>query len=160
MTNLSFDATQIAPAAEFSATLVAVLASRNWSTYQQNIFTFVASGSGNAIVEAVAGSGKSTTIVEAMKLAEGESIFLAFNKAIADELKRKGVNGRTFHSLVYGAVLRAFRQDNVTMDKLRLIQRELFSFSENKMYGAFADGGSGAQYGHRVPKRGHRGSLD
>jgi len=149
MSTLNFDATQVAPASEaeldaplprtdMSAALAKVLAARNWSEYQKNIFYFVVQGKGNAIVVAVAGSGKSTTIVEAMKLAQGESIFLAFNKAIADELKRKGVNGRTFHSLVYGAVLRYFNQDSVSMDKLRLISRDLFSFQENKLYGKFA----------------------
>lgn len=111
---------------------------RTWSTYQNNIFGFVANGQGNAIVEAVAGSGKSTTIVEAMKLARGQSIFLAFNKAIADELRRKGVNGRTFHSLVFGPVVRAYHQDSPTLDKLRLLSRAMFTYSESKMYGGFA----------------------
>ncbi len=111
---------------------------RVWSPYQAAIFDFVSNGQGNGIVVAVAGSGKSTTIIEAMKLAQGQSIFLAFNKAIADELKRKGVNGRTFHSLVFGAVLRACNQDGPTLDKLRLISRELFSFDESKKFGAFA----------------------
>lgn len=61
---------------------------RTWSQYQQAIFSFIANGTGNAIVTAVAGSGKSTTIVEGMKLVPSgaTSIFLAFNKAIADEL--------------------------------------------------------------------------
>jgi DNA helicase-2/ATP-dependent DNA helicase PcrA len=150
VTDLNFDATGIAPtydgeaeaklAARYdmSQALARVLAARNWSTYQQNIFRFVAEGEGNAIVDAVAGSGKSTTIIEAMKLAQGESIFLAFNKAIADELKRKGVNGRTFHSLVFGVVLRAMHQDGPTLDKLRLLSRNLFSFAQSKKYGAFA----------------------
>lgn len=116
----------------------ALTPARVWSQYQQAIFDFVANGSGNALVIAVAGSGKSTTIVEAMKLARGETIFLAFNKAIADELKRKGVNGRTFHSLVFSAVVRYCNQDGPTLDKLRLIARDLFTFSESKMYGSFA----------------------
>lgn len=118
--------------------LATVLAAREWSTYQQAIFHFVATGEGNAIVNAVAGSGKSTTIVEAMKLAQGQSIFLAFNKAIADELKRKGVNGRTFHSLVFGPVVQHYRQDGPSLDKLRKLGRDLFSFNEHKLYGAFA----------------------
>lgn len=139
MTDLHFDATQVPPATGLEhPQLAAVLASRNWSTYQQNIFHFVATGTGNAIVVAVAGSGKSTTIVEAMKLADGQSIFLAFNKAIADELKRKGVNARTFHSLVFGPVVRHCRQDGPTLDKLRRIARDMFSFQENKLYGPFA----------------------
>jgi DNA helicase-2/ATP-dependent DNA helicase PcrA len=151
MSDLNFDATKVVPATEadndaattatrydVSNVLAAVLASRTWSTYQQAIFHFVATGNGNAIVEAVAGSGKSTTIVEAMKLAGGQAIFLAFNKAIADELKRKGVNGKTFHAMVYGPVVRAAKQDSVTMDKVRLVSRDLFSFNRSKLYGAFA----------------------
>ncbi len=114
------------------------MTTRTWSTYQQAIFDFVSTGEGNATVIAVAGSGKSTTIVEAMKLAQGASIFLAFNKAIADELKRKGVNGRTFHSLVFSAVVRACNQDGPTLDKLYKLTRENFSFNESKLYGAFA----------------------
>lgn len=136
MTDLSFDATGRNP--DGTTALAAVLAARDWSPYQQDIFRFVAQGEGNAVVVAVAGSGKSTTIVEAMRLCQGQSIFLAFNKAIADELKRKGVNARTFHSLVFGNVLRACRQDNVTMDKLRLLTRDMFTFQENKAYGTFA----------------------
>jgi DNA helicase-2/ATP-dependent DNA helicase PcrA len=143
MSDLNFDATQVQPATDAelhqsNTALATVLATRAWSEYQINIFNFVATGEGNAIVVAVAGSGKSTTIVEAMKLADGQSIFLAFNKAIADELKRKGVNGRTFHSLVFGAVVRHYRQDGPTLDKLRRISRELFTFNEAKLYGAFA----------------------
>ena len=150
MTDLNFDANTVAPATEetevpaplvrrdMSTALAKVLAARQWSPYQQDIFHFVATGEGNAIVEAVAGSGKSTTIIQAMSLAQGESIFLAFNKAIADELKRKGVNGKTFHALVYGPVLRFCNQDTVSMDKLRLLSRNLFSFQENKQYGKFA----------------------
>lgn len=91
--------------------------SRRWSSFQTSIFAFVESGTGNAIVEAVAGSGKSTTIIEAMKLVHGQSIFLAFNKAIADELKKRGVNARTFHSLCWSAVLRA---TNATLDQDKL----------------------------------------
>ena len=79
---------------------------KNWSPYQNQIFSFVENGKGNAIIEAVAGSGKSTTIVEAMsRIPEDKSaIFLAFNKRIADELKSRGVNARTFHSIGMAAM--------------------------------------------------------
>lgn len=112
--------------------------SRTWSTFQTSIFAFVETGSGNAIVEAVAGSGKSTTIIEAMKLVRGSSIFLAFNKSIADELKAKGVNARTFHSLVFGPVMRAKNASGPTMDKLRRLCRENMSSHDYKLYAAFA----------------------
>ena len=45
----------------------------------------------NLLIRAVAGSGKSTTIIQGMKLCAGTNIFLAFNKPIAEDLKAKGV---------------------------------------------------------------------
>lgn len=140
MTDLNFDATRVAPAKPLPDDIQDQPrdTSRVWSKYQQAVFHHVSTTSRNAIVVAVAGSGKSTTIIEAMKLARGESIFLAFNKAIADELKARGVNGRTFHSLVFGAVVRFYKQSGPTMDKLRKLVRENFGFTTAKLYGAFA----------------------
>src|SRR5262249_29639355 len=59
-----------------------------WSQYQQAIFNAVRDSRESLLVEAVAGSGKTTTIVEAINyVPEGESVcFLAFNKSIATEL--------------------------------------------------------------------------
>ena len=117
--------------------------SKRWSEFQTSIFAFVATGAGNAIVEAVAGSGKSTTIIEAMKLVKGNSIFLAFNKAIADELKAKGVNARTFHSLVFGPVMRFKGAQGPSFDKQRQLCRENMSSSDFKLYASFAQKLSG-----------------
>lgn len=112
---------------------------RVWSVFQTAIFNFIADpNGGNAIVEAVAGSGKSTTIIAGMKKAKGSSVILVFNKSIADELKGKGVNARTFHSLVFGAVMQAKNQRNPDTNKLRDLCRSKLSFEENKLYGTFA----------------------
>src|SRR6185369_17576236 len=74
-----------------------------WSKYQQAVFEDVANGSGHTVIKAVAGSGKTTTIVESMKyIPPGFStLFVAFNKSIAEELKKKaprGVEVSTLHS--------------------------------------------------------------
>lgn len=63
----------------------------NWSKYQLAIFEFITLGKGNAVVEAVAGSGKSTTIVESVKrIPSNKSVLvLAFNVTVRDELKEK-----------------------------------------------------------------------
>ena len=55
------------------------------SVYQQKIYDFITNGSGNAVVSAVAGSGKTTTLINAIKLIPKDKnlIFLAFNKSIA-----------------------------------------------------------------------------
>ena len=76
----------------------------NWSNHQMNIFTFIRNSERSSSVEAVAGSGKTTTIVEGMKhIPQGKrAVFLAFNKAIADELSMKvppHIQAKTFHSL-------------------------------------------------------------
>lgn len=113
------------------------VAARVWSILQNNIFAFVETGVGNAIVEAVAGSGKTTTIVEALKRVLGTSLFLAFNKAIADELKRRGVNARTFHSLCFMVVLNFKKQRDVTPDKLRQLVDKHLGDDDARMYGAF-----------------------
>jgi DNA helicase-2/ATP-dependent DNA helicase PcrA len=104
--------------------------SREWSKYQKAIFKFVKSGEGNAIVEAVAGSGKTTTIVEALSKCDGSSVFLAFNKAIAEELKSRNVNAKTFHSLCIQPILRAKPGRIVETDKLRKLFRETWPDDE------------------------------
>ena len=62
------------------------------SPYQIDIFNEVENGTDNIAINAVAGSGKTTTIVMACKrlhLNEHDVKFLAFNKLIAEELKEK-----------------------------------------------------------------------
>lgn len=74
------------------------------SAYQEAIFEFVKNGKGNALVEAVAGSGKTTTIVQALQFTpkNDKVAFVAFNVAIANELKDRApdhVQVSTLHSL-------------------------------------------------------------
>ncbi len=76
---------------------------KNPSKYQQAVFTNVATGCGHTVIAAVAGSGKTTTIVEALKhVPVGlKTLFVAFNKSIAEELKKRspgGVEVSTLHS--------------------------------------------------------------
>ena len=110
-----------------------------WSTFQSDIFNFVSNGDGNAIVEAVAGSGKTTTIVEAMSRIPPthNSIFLAFNKAIATELKSRGVNGRTFHSLGCSATMKALGSNQIAGDKTRKLAYEHFEEEDAFLYSVF-----------------------
>ena len=83
------------------------------SEYQKKIFDFVTKGTGNAVINAKAGSGKTTTLVEAMKLIpEKEKVlFVAFNKAIEQELSSRlkdynHVEVKTYHGLGF-SLLRA-----------------------------------------------------
>ncbi|MHB8727600.1 MAG: UvrD-helicase domain-containing protein [Sulfuricaulis sp.] len=75
------------------------------SLYQQAIFDFVKQGRGSAVIEAVAGSGKTTTIVEALKLIPPTErvVFLAFNKALRnDQPVLTGTGWRPIASLAVG----------------------------------------------------------
>ncbi len=85
------------------------------SKYQKAVFTYIQKGKGNAVIEAVAGSGKSTTLVQAIDLIdESKSVlFLAFNVDIVKELKQKiglrnNVEISTLHSLGCKACMRAY----------------------------------------------------
>lgn len=61
------------------------------SEFQKTIFDFVESEKGNGIIEAVAGSGKTTTIVKCLDLIPSNSraLFVAFNRSIVAELTKK-----------------------------------------------------------------------
>lgn len=107
-----------------------------FSKYQEALFDFGTHGVGNAIVKAVAGSGKTTTLVELIKRLAGSSIFLAFNKPIATELAARGVNGRTFHSVGASAINRA-RLGKLDVDKMWKLINEFFTEEDQQMYGSF-----------------------
>jgi len=73
------------------------------SKHQQDIYKEIRIGTGNLLIGAVAGSGKTTTIVEALKLipVHKKVIFLAFNKSIVEELIKRvpsRVKVSTLHS--------------------------------------------------------------
>ena len=100
------------------------------SIFQQAVFDFIQHETGNAIVEAVAGSGKTTTIVKAAELINpsSRSIFLAFNKSIAEELKTRlprHVEARTLNSLGYGAWLKYAGKTTIDADKVKKLVRAL-----------------------------------
>lgn len=86
------------------------------SKYQKTVYTYINMGKGNAVIDAVAGSGKSTTIVNALKLIPSDKkvLFLAFNKSIVEELKIKvgnlpNVEICTLHSLGCKATNRVYK---------------------------------------------------
>lgn len=75
---------------------------------QQSIFRFISQGNGHGIIDAVAGAGKTTTIMECARLLEDRTsvLFCAFNNSIASEISRKfhrlgldEVAVKTIHSL-------------------------------------------------------------
>lgn len=115
------------------------------SIFQENIFNFVSHGKGSALVEAVAGSGKSTTIKRSiLRIPERATIrVFAFNKKIADEMKmgvkqlcaehdrlENGIWVSTFHSYGFGLISRKLNRKfhDFTIDGrkvLKILEGEL-----------------------------------
>lgn len=88
------------------------------SEYQERIFDFVLHGTGNAMIKACAGSGKTKTLITAMKILPKRKscLFIAFNKSIVEEIKEK-IKGhtnctvKTIHSLGYTMLQRNFENE-------------------------------------------------
>jgi superfamily I DNA/RNA helicase len=112
----------------------------NFSTYQQAIFEFVKSGRGSAFVEAVAGSGKTTTIVECAKLIPPyrSCTFVAFNKHIAEELSQrlpKHVQAKTLNALGYSAWIKHVgNRVRVDADKMNAILESMLGSEKLRVY--------------------------
>ena len=96
------------------------------SHLQQAVLDFVGSGSGHGIVEATAGSGKTTTLVQVAALLEshvlrpGQSAcFLAFNRSTAQELRARlpaAVEATTIHALGRRMLLTSLGGARLTLD--------------------------------------------
>ena len=81
------------------------------SEFQGAIYHFAEYGTGNGVVGAVAGSGKTHTLREVAKLIKtGNAIFLAFNVHVVEELntrlKGSGIVAKTVNGAGMGAVIR------------------------------------------------------
>ena len=102
---------------------------------QEAIFDCIENSENHLIVNAGAGTGKTTTIVEAAnRLPYGtSSAFLAFNSSIAKELAKKlpdGMQARTFHSFGLAAI-RANIKTKVNNFKLNNIIQDLMGGDYN-----------------------------
>jgi superfamily I DNA/RNA helicase len=104
-----------------------------WSPQQKAVFEWIREGRGSAFVEAVAGAGKTTTLVEACGLMEGSVAFAAYNKKIADEIKVKlggagigenRVRAGTFHSFGWSAWRRSHKHVKLDDHKIDTILDE------------------------------------
>lgn len=95
------------------------------SKYQQDIFDFIQHGNGNSVINALAGSGKTSTIVNAVKLIPStcNALFIAFNKEIVKELEKKlagvkNVQVKTLHSLGF-LMIRRNLGTNIEIDEYK-----------------------------------------
>jgi superfamily I DNA/RNA helicase len=110
------------------------------SKYQIDLFKFIEAGEGSAVVQAVAGSSKTTSIVAAAKLLpiSEKAVMLAFNKSIVDELTRKlppHVKAQTTHSLCFKALNSSGQRLKVDGDRLNRLMNDLLTIPEKALRG-------------------------
>lgn len=84
-----------------------------WSPQQQDFINWAVNGSGSCVLEAVAGSGKTTTILGAATQMKGKIAILAYNKKIAEEIQVKvaghqHIKAGTVHSFGFSAFRNTF----------------------------------------------------
>ena len=106
---------------------------RIWSAYQLAVFADIASGKGHTFVQAVAGSGKTSTILEGFNhVPQGlKGLMCAFNKEIAKELASRAdasvktwCDISTLHSYGLKQITRAYGQLKVDNFKTYTILSE------------------------------------
>jgi len=107
-----------------------------WNKWQQAIFKNVSSGTGHTIIEAYAGSGKTTTIIESFRyIPRGKkSIALAFNKIIQEELQARAPNfieKRTFHSIGLQCLKQRFGNIEIDDNKAFNIVKSILDTNTN-----------------------------
>lgn len=80
------------------------------SPAQQNYFDWIVNDSGNAVIEAVAGAGKTTTIVKGLQFMGGKVFVGAYNSKMGAELKSRTADfPNVFASTFHGAGNKALR---------------------------------------------------
>ena len=128
-----------------------------WSPLQKAIFEYVEKGQGHLVVEAVAGSGKTTTLIKCLDFIPQNSkvLLAAFNTDIVNELKKRtfdmpNVDVKTLHGLglqfikknipEVSAIPEPFKYDSYIKNNIRELSsintfklkgREFFRYTEN-----------------------------
>lgn len=105
------------------------------SPQQADFLNWVSNGSGSCVLEAVAGAGKTTTLLEAVDRTGGGVAILAYNKMIAEEIKgkllKRGVDWKTaeagtVHSFGFRAYRKAFPKVQVEGGKTFAVLDQMF----------------------------------
>ena len=114
------------------------------SPQQQTYFDWISEGKGSCILEAVAGSGKTTTLIRGLERMRGDIFFGAYNKKIAEEIKTKTdslsvrgyLNVSTMHAAGFAIWRRFARTVKVEDTKTSIIYRDLYQDQFGDIRGA------------------------
>jgi DNA helicase-2/ATP-dependent DNA helicase PcrA len=110
------------------------------SKYQEKIFDFIKNEKGNLLINAKAGSGKTTSIIHSLKYVDTDNLdvlFLAFNKSIKKEIDKRvkdnnlKVSVNTCHGYGYSLIMNHF-DHTVSLDngKYKKLLNDLINCSK------------------------------
>ncbi len=112
------------------------------SKYQKDIFSFIKNSKDNAVVSAVAGSGKTTTLIKALEKIPNDKtvLFMAFNKSIADEIKKRvpqtnNIVVKTVHGFGY-SILKQYFDFEIDNKKYNKLLKDITSYLLTGMKGS------------------------
>ncbi len=126
-----------------AAVFVIMTTDKSWSAEQEAVFSAVKGGVGHIVLKAPAGSGKTTTVMEAVRqvVGQGEILVVSFGKEISKELaervsaaKMPGVYVSTLHSFGRRSVTRAFPRAQCEEGKTTIIADKLYSEDRGYKY--------------------------
>lgn len=109
---------------------------KEWSELQKNIFDTYENSRSNIFVKATAGGSKTTVMVECAKRTSPmrRSLFMAFNKSIAEELKTKVpeyFETATFHSKGFKILLKNFSfRPKISENKAFVIGKKILKIDD------------------------------
>ena len=114
------------------------------SNAQKNFFNWIETKTGSCLLDSVAGSGKTTTVIEGLSRMKGDIFLGCYNKDIAVEIKSKlfaksirNVNAATFHSAGLAA-WKPLANKFLKVDgfKCREIFKKLYDYNSNEYMAA------------------------
>lgn len=108
------------------------------SPQQKAAVDFIKNSNKSLVLSAVAGAGKTSTLLSMIKETKGTVAFCAFNKSIAKEIEykvnqqniNKDIKVGTVHSFGFGALRRAISRVNVDGNKIQNIVKDNFDNEE------------------------------
>lgn len=113
---------------------------RKWSLHQEDVFEAVRRPNENILIQAVAGSGKSTTLEAAVDHSPGSTLIMAFNKSIAEEMKsRVHCDVKTLNALGWRLLKDNLPSSQLNAKKTSEILRSLLNESDQTEFGFSLD---------------------
>jgi superfamily I DNA/RNA helicase len=105
------------------------------SIQQQNFFNWIENGEGSLVLEALAGAGKTSSLIEGLSRMQGRVFFGAYNKKIVEELQARVPNSpnvkiSTMHGVGYGYLKQIAPNAVLDYNKMRDIYRAIAGYDK------------------------------